>query len=52
MVTIQPMQEVHMRDEAEAFAVWLRAGLNQRYDVPEDLPVELMQLIDTACTRS
>jgi hypothetical protein len=40
-----------MRDEAKAFAVWLRADLARRFDAPKDLPSELEQLIDKACRR-
>ncbi len=40
-----------MRDEAKAFAAWVRADLVQRFDAPKDVPAELAQLIEKACPR-
>lgn len=40
-----------MRDEANAFAAWLKADLHRRYDEPAELPAELVQLVEKACAK-
>jgi hypothetical protein len=47
----QQQQQVCMREEAAAFAAWLKADLHRRYDDPTDLPAELVQLVEKACAE-
>lgn len=46
MVLQQTWQEGVMLDDPSAFVLWLKRDLGTRYQQPEDLPADLLALID------
>ncbi len=40
-----------LHDEQDTFALWVKVGLQRRFGLPQELPDEMLTLVDDVITR-